>query len=82
MSFMSDLEQELMSLAQAVVASVTPTLLQAYLDKKAGVAGAPAITLGNVGNIVGTVAAATVLQHINATTAAATATATGGYTTA
>ncbi len=61
-NFWKDME----SLAASAVETVAPALLAAYLNKSAGVAGAPAITLDNVGRIAGTVAAATVLQHLAA----------------
>lgn len=63
--------QELETLAEAAAQAVAPALLGAYLNKTTGVSGAPAITLNNVGRIAGTVAAATVLQHLVATQQAA-----------
>lgn len=56
--------QEIEELAKAAVETVVPALLGAYLNKTTGQPGAPAITLGNIGNIAGTVAAAAVLQHL------------------
>jgi hypothetical protein len=67
--------QEVESLAASTVQTVVPALLNVYLNKATGVAGAPAITIDNVGRIAGVVAAATVLQHLTATgTTAAAAT--------
>ncbi len=66
--------QEIESLAESTVQTVVPALLNAYLSKTAGVPGAPAITLDNVGRIAGVVAAATVLQHLGATPGAPVAT--------
>jgi hypothetical protein len=63
------------ALAASAAEAVGPALLNAYLSKTAGVPGAPAMTLNNVGRIAGTVAAATVLQHIAVSQAAAAATA-------
>ena len=68
--------KEMESLAVSAVEAVAPALLGAYLNKSAGVPGAAAITIGNVGRIAGSVAAATLLQHMAATQAAADAAAT------
>jgi hypothetical protein len=58
--------KEIESLAASTAETVVPALLNAYLNKSAGVPGAPPITLANVGRIAGAVAAATVLQHLGA----------------
>lgn len=63
--------KEMESLAASAVETVAPALLSAYLNKSASVPGAPAITLGNVGRIAGTVAAAAVLQQIAVSQSAA-----------
>jgi hypothetical protein len=57
---------EVESLAASTAATVVPALLNAYLNKAAGVPGAAPITIENVGRIAGIVAAASVLQHMAA----------------
>jgi hypothetical protein len=59
---------DLVTAIESAVQPVTEALLGAYLNKTSGVAGAPAITAANIGKIVGTVAAQTVLTHISAAT--------------
>jgi hypothetical protein len=65
--------KEMESLAASAAETVVPALLGAYLNKGAGVPGAPAFTIGNVGRIAGSVAAASVLQHYASAQAAAVA---------
>lgn len=62
---------EIEQLAAATAGAVVPALLGAYLNKSAGIPGAPPITIANVGRIAGTVAASAVFQHIAATQQAA-----------
>jgi len=64
---------EIESLAASTAETVVPALLNAYLNKAAGVPGAPAITIENIGRITGAVAAASVLQHLAGAQAGQTA---------
>ncbi len=63
---MNNFWKEMESLAASTAETVVPALLEAYLNNSAGVPGAPAMTLGNVGRIAGAVAAVAVLQQIRA----------------
>ena len=68
---MKNFLEDLLSVVESAATVSAQTLLTAYVNKATGVPGTPALTAGNIGSLIGVIAAATALQHINAAQTAA-----------